>query len=281
MRVSRPHRWPEVLVFKPVVLDCSHAPDSIHSMDYESEFTRISLAFDTATEDGRRDCHRRCHEFAQENISNVLRKNEFMHYCSVRLKQPWIHQVFFPAASGNERIFVDSHDDRFYLFANQPGIQYLVKAFTMLSNSNLSGEHIHLDQDDQIQIHDDRDFEIGYFDDSWFDEKQRTTSSDKPVTEKRRFKEREIEISEVKAVLFAGEIPPFLGDKIHQWRLYKIVDASAPMDNAIKKSIRDSDDRMVGIEFMGEKGNVVRLNIDLDDPEIVLLDQQNLDSIAT
>ena len=242
-------------------------------MDFSKEFYNIANQFDLNTTEQKQLCHQKCHEFAKQEIPNILRKNEFMHYCSEKLHQPWIHETIFPPIIGNEQILLDVYDNRVIICGNKSGLTYLASVATTLSNSNLSGEHIHVEHDDEVKVFSEYEFEFMFRDDDWL-----SKFGAKKIHEK-VFQQRNIDTEDIVAIMFLSLVPPDFSTKIERFEIYETTKVIQFTEKSPSKKVRENTERMLNVSFTDKNLEDYSINVDLDDLDIVLLTRKQIEKV--
>lgn len=244
--------------------------------DYGKLMETLITGCDLSNEAGRKEAFDRCLRYADEHLGQSLDCNVFLAEAARRLGQTQVMKdvisSIVPVPSEARLHLAYQAEVGPVLSGNVAGLKYLAELILTLAQAPLDGEHVQLDWNHPPVIGDSYGLLVYREADAWFEEGADEWPEDDGPDDLTR---NDVKPEEVLAVQFLGELPP--GPALRVNRVYLVQTKSKfGGDDVYYKPIREDDSRIWVFSVRDDQGNVLRLGLDLDDPDLNFLTRADL-----
>jgi hypothetical protein len=232
---------------------------------------------DLSNEQGRKEAYDRCVRYADEHLAQSLECNLFLAHAAERLGQTQVMKdvvhSLVPVPEGARLHLSYQPDYGPVLTGNSAGLKYLAELAGTLAQAPLAGEHVHLEWNEPPFNGDTYGLIIYREEEEWFEEAAEEFGEyDEDAEEPSR---SEIKAEDVFALQLLGEPSPGMSLRVN--RVYPVLAMTKQCgEDVFSKAIREDDTRVWVFTVRDDEGEIFKLGLDLDDPDINFLTRADL-----
>jgi hypothetical protein len=235
---------------------------------------------ETKSPEGRKEAFERCLDYAEQHLGSSLECNLFLAWAAERLGQSRVLKRVVQEMverSENARLHVGYQPDwGMVLTGNPEGLKYLSELLSLLSESPVEGEFVEMEPEDEELCGDSFGMVAFREADEWFEQ----------MEEDQEFQEEDsslvlrkgLDASKVLGVQFLADPPPSFN--LRRNRLYLVKEVKKRTGEDIyEKLIREDTDKLWVFAFHDDNYELVKMALDLQDPEINFLTRADMEQI--
>ncbi|MEN6383695.1 MAG: hypothetical protein ABFD79_00695 [Phycisphaerales bacterium] len=250
-------------------------------MDYKRIVKELISEYNIDSETDRKKAYVKCIDYGNINFKEPKDFNGFINEAAKILNQIPVYQNIVSEedwASGDEKLHLKySKEFGPVLTGNKAGLSYLSKMIAKLSDSERSGEHIHLYNDEFPMYGKSYALTIYLENDEWFPKYGIETPEAENAPVKRE--KRDIDTNKIIGFVIFDYIPPTL--PLTTGKIYKVKSCVKFENQKIwVKNFYDNSDRLYVFDLVNDDKENFQYAMDLDDKTVLYLTEKDIKNLT-